>query len=72
MMFLAADIFVTGSIWPALKDYYNPAAQLPIELAGVPGFEWLFGFVVGFVWPWAMGYICEMSWCEPSARSSLS
>jgi len=47
------------TIWPHLLEAWNPAAQLPFLILGLPAFELAWAFLFGAVWPVFFVWCCE-------------
>jgi hypothetical protein len=47
------------TIWPHLLEAWNPAAQLPFLILGLPAFELVWAFTFGAVWPIFFVWCCE-------------
>ncbi len=49
-------------IWPDMRGYWNPAAQLPFVVAGIPAFELLWALTYGFTWPLLISFVLDVRW----------
>jgi hypothetical protein len=54
--------------WPETLAYWNPAAQLPFTILGVPAFELVFALAFGLHWPLVFGWMCDVR-LEPRGRN---
>jgi hypothetical protein len=62
-VFLAASL----QIWPHTRAFWTPAAQLSVEILGVPAYEVLWAAAYGLAAPLLMGHVFNARWRPPPA-----
>lgn len=63
------DLSAFLCIWPETAAYWNPAAQLPFSVFGIPTFEVIFAMAFGFLWPLVVAFVCDVRITETSHDS---
>ncbi len=72
MLFHFVDMSATIAVWPEVRSYWNPAAQLPFDIFGFPAYEFIWALGFGFVWPLLVGYTCNARWRQENSTGLIT
>jgi hypothetical protein len=54
------DVWCFFRFWPESRAYWNPDAQLPFAIAGVPAYEVFWAVLFGATWPIIMTFVTSL------------
>lgn len=59
------DVAAFFYFWPETRAYWNPAAQIPLSVFGVPAHEVLWALCFGLSWPAMMAFVADVRVISP-------